>query len=169
MSVFTNLCRCNRDVWHQWVCSQLLLFLAYSKVEKEAEIQRFLFCLRFLVFLDAGEGCLNSQTQNLPHSQHHPWAPLCSSANSRPEKVTQEFLCCQGPPMARVVEIENQNFLSSVCCEEVNSHRSSKSSEKRQFHRHHIHWVTGSIKGGKGSLPPVWLCERPSHKLMSCL
>lgn len=90
-----------------------------------------------------------------------PWAPLCSSVKTRPERVTWAP-GCQGSPMAGMVDIESQNFPSSACCEEVNSHRSSKSS-------YEISRTLGKGVPKGGTKEPLSCVPLSSHKLVSCL
>lgn len=120
--------------------SQLLFFLACNKVEKEAEMQRYLFCLRFSIFWDTADGYLNPQANSRSVTLTL-WS--LDRALFLWEDKTWEgnmgISLLSGTSHIQGVEIERQNF-PAVCCEEVNSHRSSKSRDKGIS--------TGTIHGG---------------------
>lgn len=110
--------------------SLLLFFLTCNKVEKDAEMQRYLFCLRFLIFWHTAEGCLNPQSN--PSFAALALLSLDIALFLWEDKTWEGNMGISlllGMSHIQGVGIESQNF-PAVYCEEVNSHRSSKSSDK---------------------------------------
>lgn len=173
MSIFANVCKYNRDVWHQSAWFWVITLLGLKKASEGSRNTRMPLLLEVFEILRPCRGLSKppARLKRVRASHTHSMVPRHRFVPPWWQDLRGwhgHFSAARYIPWSGWWKQRAKTFLLLVekrWLATAPPHPVTADS----FLRYQVHWVRGNIKWEIGNLSPVCLSDGSSHKLVSCL